>query len=96
TDAELIRKIADHPDVDRVHGVPTKERPWWTNISYFAGGLKLLSPPTTTTPPPLGSTQRGQTPPTCQQLGFGAERERRLYTCVPACLQHPPPPPGPN
>ncbi|CAN0152582.1 unnamed protein product [Ectocarpus sp. 6 AP-2014] len=34
TDAELIRKIADHPDVDRVHGVPTKERPWWIN-AYF-------------------------------------------------------------
>lgn len=28
TDPEMIRKITTHPDIDRVHGVPTKKKPW--------------------------------------------------------------------
>lgn len=28
TDPEQIRKITTHPDIDRIHGVPTKDKPW--------------------------------------------------------------------
>lgn len=28
TNPEQIRKIEQHPDVDRIHGVPTKDKPW--------------------------------------------------------------------
>ena len=28
SDPTLIRKITQHPDVDRIHGVPQKEKPW--------------------------------------------------------------------
>ena len=28
TDPELIRMITTHPDVDRLHAVPTKDKPW--------------------------------------------------------------------
>lgn len=34
TDPELIRKITAHPDVDRIHGVPTTDKPWWIK-AYF-------------------------------------------------------------
>lgn len=28
TDPEMIKLIEQHPDVDRVHSVPTKDKPW--------------------------------------------------------------------
>lgn len=28
TDPELIKRITVHADVDRIHGVPTKDKPW--------------------------------------------------------------------
>lgn len=28
TDPELIKRITSHPDIDRIHGVPTKDKPW--------------------------------------------------------------------
>lgn len=28
TDPELIKIIENHPDVDRIHAVPTKDKPW--------------------------------------------------------------------
>lgn len=28
TDPELMKKITTHPDIDRIHGVPTKDKPW--------------------------------------------------------------------
>ncbi|CAM9775686.1 unnamed protein product [Ascophyllum nodosum] len=33
-DANLIRKITEHRDVDRIHGVPQHEKPWWVR-AYF-------------------------------------------------------------
>ncbi|CAM9265978.1 unnamed protein product [Pylaiella littoralis] len=34
TDPELIKKITVHSDIDRVHGVPTEDKPWWIK-AYF-------------------------------------------------------------
>lgn len=28
TDPDLIRMITKHEDIDRLHGVPTKDKPW--------------------------------------------------------------------
>lgn len=28
TDPELMKKITVHPDIDRIHGVAQKEKPW--------------------------------------------------------------------
>lgn len=33
TDPEQIRKITTHPDIDRIHGVPTKDKPWWVSVN---------------------------------------------------------------